>query len=205
MEYLMGPCQLKISDASVNQYWSHLESTNDTWALTTKEWREAVGGRVWPLGLYGDEACMGLITDPYNQIYGIFMNVILFRPSATRLSRYLLFAVESDTIESVEQTLYPVLELIIASFNKLTAEGIRGTRFLVSEIRGDQAFFRYLFKHKSWWRATDVCFRCCATSKPGPLNYAIYESPHGWNTTCRTTEEFLCDELPHDSLCRLEL
>ncbi len=203
MVYLIGSCQLKISDGALNAYWSHLESVNDLWALSTKEWREAVG-RVWPLGLYGDEACMGLITDPYNQIYGIFMNVILFRPKATRLARYMLMSVESDTIQSVEDTLFPILELIVESFNKLTEEGIEGTRFLVSEIRGDQAFFRYLFKHKSWWRSTEVCFRCSATAKQSPLNYAIYEAPDGWNTTCRTTREFIQSELPHDKLCSLD-
>lgn len=203
MEYLISSCQLKISDGAINSYWSHLESVNDTWALNTKQWRDAVG-RVWPLGLYGDEACMGLITDPYNQIYGIFMNVILFRPKATRLARYMLMSVESDAIESVENTIFPVLDLIVESFNKLTEEGIQGTRFLVGEIRGDQAFFRYLFKHKSWWRSADVCFRCSATAKQCPLNYAIYEAPDGWNTTCRNTAEFIQSELPYDKLCSLD-
>ena len=205
MEYLILSCQLTIADEVVNSYWSHLESVNDAWAISTQEWRRAVGGGVWPLGLYGDEAALGLITDPYLKIYGIFMSVVLFRPTATRLSRFLLFSVESDKIKSVEETIYPALEMITASFNRLTAEGIRGRYFLVSELRGDQAFFRYVFKHSSWWKASEICFRCSASSKPTNLNYCVYEARDSWNTTYRSTQDFIGYELPHDNPCILDL
>lgn len=202
MDYLLGSCQLRIEERLINQFWNHLDSVRDPWALSTKQFRRSVGQeKVIPLGFYGDEACMSLVTDPFNQIYGLFLSVVLFRPKSTRMSRYLLFSVESHRVHSVEETFFPVLEKITASFNKLTLEGLHGKRFLVSEIRGDQSFFKYLFKHESWWRATNVCFRCSATAKPTHLNYCVYESGNGWNTTCRSTRDFILEELPHDRLC----
>ena len=203
MDYLIGSCNLHIEEELINQFWSHLDSVEDSWALSTREFRKAVGDKVIPLGFYGDEACMGLVTDPYNQIYGLFMSVVLFRPTSTRMSRYLLFSVDSHRIHSVEETFFPVLEQITASFNRLSNEGVHGRHFLVSEIRGDQSFFKYLFKHESWWRSTNVCFRCKATTRPTNLNYCVYESNDGWNCTCRSTFEFIRDELPHDKLCSL--
>ena len=112
-----------------------------------------------------------------------------------------MFSIETDKVVSFKDTIYPVLEEIVKSFNKLTEEGINGTIFLVSELRGDQAFFKNLFRHKSWWKATKVCFRCKATAEPGPLNYCIYESNDGWATTVRTTEQFLLEELPDQDAC----
>ena len=104
MDYLIGSCNLHIEEELINQFWSHLDSVEDSWALSTREFRKAVGDKVIPLGFYGDEACMGLVTDPYNQIYGLFMSVVLFRPTSTRMSRYLLFSVDSHRIHSVEET-----------------------------------------------------------------------------------------------------
>ncbi|CAK9009441.1 unnamed protein product [Durusdinium trenchii] len=191
MDYLIGSCHLPIDDLLLNKFWSHLDSVQDPWALSTSDFRKAAGANVIPLGFYGDEACIGLVTDPYNQIYGLLMSVVLFRPTSTRMSRFLLCSVDSHRIESAEGTFYPVLEKITESFNRLSSEGVHGRRCLVSEIRGDQAFFKYMFKHESWWRHTNVCFRCRATSKPTPLNYCIYESADGWNTTCRSTQQFI--------------
>ena len=205
IDYLIGTCNLPINDSLLDQYWSHLDSVKDPWALSTKPFREAVDKHVIPLGFFGDEACMGLVVDPYSQIYGLFMSVILFRPTSTRMSRFLLWSVDSHRVHSVEGTFFPVLKLICESFNRLTEEGVHGRRFVVSELRGDQVFFRYLFQHESWWRSTNVCFRCEATTKPTNLSYAIYESEDGWNTTLRTTADFIIDELPHDKLCGLDV
>ena len=204
MQYLISDCGLTLEEQLVENYWSHLDSIGDPWAASNREWRTAVGSRnVWPLALYGDEANINLVTDPYNKIFGLVMSVVLFRPTATRLSRFVLFSLDSSCIRSVIDTWYPVLERIVESFNKLTEQGIQGRYFVVSEIRGDQAFFRYLFKHASWWTRCNMCFRCAATTRPTNLNYAIYEAPDGWNTTCRTTQDFIHEELDHTNLCHL--
>ena len=202
MEYLLNECSLVLSDALVESFWNHLDEVADTWATSTKDFRQAAMKKVWPLGLYGDEAVIGLQNNPYLQMMGLFVSVPLFRPRATRVSRYCMFAIESDRLVSYEATLYPVLERIVQSCNMLTERGVDGRRFLVSELRGDQMFFRKLFLYESWWTCRNVCFRCAATTVPGPLSYLVYEAPDGWNSTRRTTAEFVRDELP-DNKCSL--
>lgn len=197
LQFLICDCNLNIDGRLLDQYWGHLDNVSDDWALTTEEYR-ATAGVVWPLGFYGDEAAIGLINAPTNKILGLYMNIVVFRPTSTRMGRYLLFSIESDKVVSPEETIFPVVDVITASFNKLTEQGIGHIRFLLSEIRGDQVFFRYLFQRRSWWKHTEVCFRCKADSKCGSLNYCIYDSPDGWRTTLRSTAEFLVDQLPQN-------
>ena len=197
MKYLLVECKFKIDQDLLTNFWMHLETVSDNWAMSTKAFREACGSQeVWPLGLYGDEAVMGLVNAPTSQIFGLYMNAPLYRPKSTRMSRYLLFSVEIDKISSMEKTVFPVLQVITESFNKLTSVGIGNVRFLLSEIRGDQVFFRSIFKHKSWWTCTQMCFRCHASAHPGPLHYMNYDGNSSWTSTLRSTEEFLVDELP---------
>ena len=160
LEYLITKCKLEIDDALVERYWEHLTCVGDTLAVSSKQFREGLEKPVWALGLYGDEACMGLINAPKNQILGIYMSIVHFRPTATRLSRWLLFSIESAKYISMEATIYPVLEKIVESFNWLTDVGIGGRHFLVSELRGDQKYFYQVFKHKSWWKGTQLAWIC---------------------------------------------
>ena len=193
MRFLQRECGLYVSRELVRSFWDHLDAVADPWAQSTREFRKSVGDNVIPLGLYGDEANIGLINAPYNQVYGIFMSVTLFRPSATRISRYLLFSIATETILSTVDTLYPVLEAIKESMNKLTEEGVDGIYYLTAEIRGDQAFFRKVFRHRAWWLYSNPCFRCKATLRQGHRNYCLYE---GWTDSKRTTEEFVREQLP---------
>lgn len=210
LKYLWDDCHLneKISKRQLLDYWDHMDSVGHSFALATTEFRAVLGSdRVCPVGLYGDEACIGLIVAPTAQVYGIFLSVVLFRPTATRLSRYLLFSIHSEKIVSMEETLYPVLQEIILSLNKATQEGVNGMHFVTSEVRGDQAFIRAIFRHKARWTSVDVCYRCQACSKPNELCYTQYPSQvandGGWEGTIRTTDEFILEEL-NLPLCRLE-
>ena len=202
LDFLFGSCQLDIDDRLVQRFWQHMEEVQDPWALSTRQYRLAVGKPVIPVGLYGDEANIGMICNPWAKVYGFFLSVVLFRPRSTRASRFLIAAIESTKILDVESTMYPIMELITNSLNKAAEEGVQGRYFLVSELRGDQAWFRNIFKHSSWWTSRQVCCRCKATTDPTELNYTIYSSPNGWQHTLRTTEEFLMDELP-DNMCAL--
>ena len=195
LAHLIGKCGLKISDRLCERYWSHLESVQDEVAVTSRDYRRAAGEAVWPIGLHGDEASMGLISGPYEKIVGVWLNLPLFRPKSSRMSRYLLFSVESHRIVDFPRTLNPVISYIVDSLNRCTEAGVLGRRFIVSEIRGDQAWIRSLFQHKSRWTAVSVCFRCRADTRSGPLNYASYD---GWIPTRRTTRQFLMDELPQE-------
>ena len=134
---------------------------------------------------------------PYDKVAGVFLNLPLFRPKSSRLSRYLLFALEINKVISAQETYYPLLAKIVESCNFATEHGVQGRHFLLSEFRGDQLWFRQLFQHVSWWKSLNVCFRCRATSDPdSPLNYLLNGSENGWETTCRSTNDFLLEELP---------
>ena len=195
LRYLIETCGLSLPDDLLRAFWDHLDQTGDCWAASTKAFRQSVDRPTWPLGLYGDEACIGLINAPFNKVHGLFLNVVLWRPQSTRLSRFLLFAIESEKILTVVDTLFPVLQMITDSMNQLTEQGIGKIRFLVSEIRGDQAFIRNVFRHRAWWLYSNPCFRCRATLQPGPRNYCLYDEPGGWESTRLTTEDFIRHQL----------
>lgn len=199
LEYLLRECDLKISDKLVHAYWDHLEEMGDEIAVQTKEFRSLANGCAWPLGLHGDEAAIGIINNPTNKVIGITLNIPLFRPRATRLSRWLLWSIESVRVWSVEETIYPVLQVIMESLNIATRDGVAGRRFIPTELRGDQAWFRYIFKHKAYWVRNDICFRCEASAKPAATNYTWNDCHGGWETTMRSTAEFIRDQLsaPH--------
>ena len=205
LKYLLCDCGLHLQDKLVQKYWDHLESVNDDIALETKEFRRlaaaGTGALCWPLGLHGDEANIGVINNPTNKVIGITLNVPLFRPKATRLSRWLLFAIESDHVWSVEETLYPVLEVIADSLNPAIQNGVGGRRFLVTELRGDQSWIRFIFKYKAFWIGNNICYRCKACTKPTNLNYALNDMPGGWESTVRSTADFINEELEEPYCC----
>lgn len=199
LKYLVCDCELRLDDALVKQFWDHLDSVNDDVAVNTRNFRRLVahdtGALCWPLGLHGDEAHIGIISNPTNKVMGITLNIPLFRPRSTRLSRWLLLAIESERVWSVEETLYPVLQMITESLNAVIQFGVAGQHFLFTEFRGDQAWFKYIFRHDSYWTGHNVCFRCHATSRPTGLNYALENHPGGWESTIRSTAEFIQQEL----------
>lgn len=202
LTYLMKDCGLYLEDEQVLAYWRHMEEVQDSWALSTQEFRAACRDPVWTLGLYGDEACMQINNAPFDKIVGIYLNVPLSRPKSSRLSRFLLCAVENSKTISAEATFFPILRALVDSCNQAAEEGVLGRRFLVSEIRGDQLWNRFLFQHKSWWKAANVCFRCSACMHPSPHSYMTNGSQGGWETTLRSTNEFVVEELP-GTACRL--
>ena len=193
MSYLLKVCKLHLDERLVNDFWNHLTLVSDPWEADARSWREALQKPVWPLGLYGDEAVIGLVNSPFSKILGIYLNAVLYRPKSTRKSRFLMFSIEVDRIISIEETVYPVLAMITESCNRLTKEGIDGTHFLVSEIRGDQLFYKSIFRHQSWWKSNHVCFRCGASCAEGSLNYTNYD---GWQGARRSTQQFIAEELP---------
>lgn len=205
LEYLLCDCSLQIEDDLVRKWWNHLDSVNDDIAVETREFRRLIGDGTgslcWPLGIHGDEANIGLINNPTNKIIGVTLNIPLFRPMATRISRWLLFAVESERVWSVEETIFPVLEAITLSVNHAIQYGVKGRHFILTEIRGDQAWFRYIFKHKAYWIGNNICFRCKACAKPNSLNYTLNGVAGGWESTVRSTLDFITEELEEPYCC----
>lgn len=201
VEHLLD-CGLHLDDQLVKSFWEHLELVGDEWALSTRDFRDACDSLVWPCALYGDEASMMFQNAPGHKICGVFMSLPLFRPKCARLSRFLVFAIESSKVVDFVSSLYPAYQAIVDSMNLLSEQGVRGRRFIVSELRGDQAWMKQLFRHKAHWVSHEVCFRCKARSDTASnLRYTKYEySNDSWHTTCRSTEEFIMEEL-QDPLC----
>ena len=193
LKYLIGECSIPLNDEACEAYWEHFESVGDEQALSSRTFRLLEQKPVIPLGIHGDGASMGLIGGPQEKIMGWFLNLPLYRPRATRLSRYLLFSVENNKVVDLERTIDPLLRCVVDSLNRCTETGVLGRRFLASELRGDQAWWKYLFDHKSWWKATAICYRCEATTRSGPTNYVNY---NGWQGTQRSTIRFVLEELP---------
>ena len=141
LEHLLLKCELALEDGLVQKYWENLEKSGEESALKSKEYRQVVGEQVWPVGIHGDEASMSIQNAPFDKIWGVFLSVVLFRPKATRTSRFLMFAVESSRVLDVQSTIYPLLEAVKNSLNFACEIGVGGRRFLLSELRGDQAWF----------------------------------------------------------------
>lgn len=196
LEYLLNSRQLEIKRESLLHCWNHLDDVGHPFAKSLKAFRETRGSdHVVPIGLYGDEACLGLVNNPQAKVLGLFMSIVVHRPTSTRLSRYLLWSIHPDKIVSFEQTVDPVLKEIVESCEKAASEGVNGLYFLTSEIRGDQVFFRSIFRYKSRWASNDVCYRCKASAKDASLLYTTYGDQAGWAQTVRTTQEFILEEL----------
>ena len=192
----MLECQLTIDDELVKKYWVNMEVSADETAMNSKHFRQLVGKPVWPLGLHGDEASMAVQNAPFDKIWGVFLSLPLFRPTATRTSRYLLFSVASSQVLDVQATFYPLFEAIKNSLNDACRIGVAGQRFIVTELRGDQAWFKYVLRHRSWWIKTEICFRCAANSQSGRKCYANYDL----DLPLRTTHQFILEELPPDEI-----
>lgn len=197
LDFLFTSCGLVIPDEVVNRYWNHLEQVNDEMAVTSANFRRLAGKPVIPIGLHGDEAAMGLINGPHEKIIGFSLNLVLFRPRATRLSRFLLFAVEQQKVWSLQDTIYPMLNAIVESLNRCAEHAVASRRFLVIEIRGDQVWIRYMFQHHSWWKRNEVCYRCDASCK-GPISYLNYD---GWLPSKLNTDDFVARELQTHPIC----
>ena len=199
LTYLLRHCQLTIPEEECKTYWNHLEAHNDEQARLSQAYRNLQDRQVWPLGLHGDEASVQLVVNPYDKIIGVTMNLPLWRPKTIRASRWLLFCIESPRLASAQTTLFPLLQRIVESLNKCTEEGILGRTFIVSELRGDQAWFKhYLFHHVSWWKATHICCRCEATTASCSHIFTSYD---GWIPTRKGTQHFLEKELPLPMSC----
>lgn len=220
VQYLVSECHLPISNCRICQYWSHLEAVQDALALSTRGFRQAAGLPVVPLGIYGDEAQIGLQNNPLNQVLGMSLNFPLWRPKSTRLARFTMFSVDSEEVASFPKTIFPILRCITESLNSLSSTGLHGRRYLLTEIRGDQVFVRKLFNHRSWWVAKKICFRCKACTDIPELDYTMcytvadqtsdqdvswpFETLNqniGWPSTHRTTAQFIANEIPPGDEC----
>lgn len=205
LRFLFTEAGLHINERVIGSFWRHLQQVQHP--LSAK-----VGGSVEfiPIGIHGDEAAYGADRAAPDKLTCIFMDLPLWRPKNARLSRFLLFAIDSTQLVGYE-SLHPVLQRIAQSVN-LAYSGVDvdgtpifgGRRFILTELRGDQVWHKFLWRHLRWWRSRDVCFRCKAVSKDGPCYWDCGDAA-AWRSTEISTIEFLAEGVPSDLLCPFAL
>ena len=112
VSFLFGPAKLSVPAEHVREYWQHHARFGETWAERCDDWSRI------PLGLFGDSARLTTQYGKVVQLVGIFMNIILWRPSSVRASRFLLFTIAESQLWSY-YTLNTVYRRICWSMNTL--------------------------------------------------------------------------------------
>lgn len=197
LQYLFTQTELHIDPRVIDKYWSHLREVQHPWAMNS----EASLLRFIPVGLHGDEASYGADRTAPDKLTCIFLDLPLWRPKNARL-----FACDSHQLVGYE-SLHPVLQRIVESLNFAYAgvdgsgcDVVVGKRFVVSEIRGDLAWHRFIWRMHRWWRAREICWKCSACSRDGPLYFEHGDSA-AWRQTHINTVTFIAEGLPDDLLC----
>lgn len=205
LRFLFTEAGVHINEGVIQRFWQHLHEVQHPLSAKVAGSHDFI-----PVGIHGDEAAYGADRAAPDKLTCIFMDLPLWRPKNARLSRFLLFAMDSAQLVGYE-SLHPVLQHIAESLNfayfGVDAEGMQiftGHRFILSELRGDQVWHKYLWRHLRWWRAREVCFRCCAVARDGPL-YWEFGDQAAWRSTEISTIDFLVEGLPDDLLCPLAL
>ena len=181
LKYLLG-IGLNTAPEQVAEYWAHHRNKRVPWALAHPS-----DGTHIPVGLYGDAACYGDSTE--QKVWGIWMNLPLFRPASVRMSRFLLCAVDHVTSFGI-RTLFPLLRVVVESLNKVYDHGLLGYRFATTEIRGDWEFQYLVFRMAKFWNTTSFCWRCQATrglNDPEATSYLDFSDNPGWKQTQHRT------------------
>ena len=153
-------------------------------------WAKLGGPGVVPCGFYADEAAFKS-GPPQQKVLAMYLNFCLFRPASIRHSRFLVFAIHSAYMLGPE-TLYPVLAKLVESFHWAflgrrpngTPLCEDGTRFLITEMRGDLDWLKTCWKfEKRGWSSQDVCFFCEAKAQGPDYPYTEVGCDAKWNET----------------------
>ena len=164
-----------------------------------------------PVGIFGDEAKYDE-GPPQKKIMSIFINFPLFRPASVRRSRFLIFAIRSELVFGTH-TVYPLLWNLVRSFHYAflgqNPDGTQlctdGKKFLVTEIRGDLVWHKFLWRFpQRGWQSADVCFYCQAQLKPPQANlYTEIGEQAAWaSTTFQNIWDWADNVLP-EQICIL--
>ena len=148
-----------------------------------------------PIGIHGDAAKLWT-QYKFEKVMAVWMNIILFRPSSVRHSRFLLFScphalmVKNRTLNRVFRRLVWSFNAAFEGINPTVGEGGRDLvgndllragspitssnhRFALVELRGDWEYHRDVFRFTASWQGIDMCFRCPAKSR-GAAGYLYH-------------------------------
>ena len=101
----------------------------------------------------------------------------------------------------------PLLKASTWAYFGINANGEHTThrRFILSELRGDQVWHKYVWRHLNWWRKRECCFRCGAVTgqvvyRNEPLYYDIGDAAP-WKNTIVDTVNFISNGVDQNLLC----
>lgn len=181
---LMGEIGLVIEEDAVQKYWQHARDHGCPW-------KDMSPGHHHPLGLYGDAA---KYSPTGSKIIAYFLNLVLWAPKTSRMSRWLLFTLENDQClgaESLNPLFGPIVESLNRCYNGINIGG-RTTHYVCTELRGDWEWHVSCFGLQRTWRHHTFCWRCDVSRGPGePYQYWDFSDNPGWATTEKSHVEFL--------------
>lgn len=219
ISFLFGPAKLSVPAEHVREYWQHHARFGETWAERCDDWSRI------PLGLFGDSARLTTQYGKVVQLVGIFMNIILWRPSSVRASRFLLFTIAESQLWSY-YTLNTVYRRICWSMNTLwegvhPLTGVYGEalppkmaskggqsitpnndKFAVTEIRGDWSWHKKVFRFRETsWNGIKMCHWCRALSAGqwSDLYWNLGDSSN-WVNQPFDFDDWCEERLPHDGI-----
>lgn len=214
--FLMESAGLKIPKTALDQYWLHHSTHGAPWA-------QNVSFDTIPVGVYGDSARVQTKFGHTN-IVGLFLNFVLWKPPSVRMSRYLLFAIEEESLW-YHFTLNTVLRRISWSLNAMVLgfhpnkgpwdeilpphlQRLAGrplaNRFALVEVRGDWAWLKKIFRfhNRCSWNGLRVCHHCPAMSMSDNREdlYWTFDQP-SWGNRKFNFAEFINERMPPSSMC----
>ena len=218
--YLFNEVGVQISKQRISEYWKHLEEVN----FPTATHGGSCLGEFCPVGLYGDAAKIVTEYGHYHCL-GIFLNLPLWRPRSTRFSRFLVFSIKEElvlpgkTLDAVFSRLTWSINLLYhglhpscgphggplpARQHALAGQSIchNKMKFICTELRGDWKYHQQVFRFKSSWQSTLVCFKCPARSR-GPLEQLYYHVGENafWLPRELSLSSFLAQRMPANFPC----
>ena len=216
--YLIEKAGLQIAPDMVREYWNRHAQMGEPWAIGMDTDRI-------PIGIYGDGARVNTTFGSENVI-GLFMNFVLWKPQSVRTSRFLIFAIPEHLLWK-RFTMNAVLRRVTWSINHLI-EGkhpVKGPynedlphrvqllagrplsfRCALMEIRGDWSWHKKIWAfHRVSWNGIDICHNCPAKSKSdcGGDLYWTFEG-NTWDDRHFTKEEFIAHRMPPRGICFLD-
>ena len=181
LHFLFDDAELHIPEETIHEYWHKSKQFGEAWAqhLSEENYKKFI-----PIGLYGDSARVRTAFGSENVI-SIYCNLILWRPRSVRFSRFLVFTIPEERCTAT--TLTAAFRRIVWSCNhaysgmfptggpfgeSLSGKSAQmqgkpltkqGFQFQVTEIRGDWAWHKKIFKfYKCQWNGDKMCPFCDA-------------------------------------------
>lgn len=224
LSYLFDEVGIQLDHQDIARFWQHSRAMGEPWALASPATEAHV-----PLGLHGDGARLWTIYQ-VEKMVAIHINIIHFRPTSVRHSRFLVFTCPREKLIK-NRSLNVAFRRLTWSLNS-ASEGIHprtgpaggplfgraaklagtplcktGLQFCMCELRGDWEWFRDIFRFTASWQSREVCYRCPAVAKllPGDDDDGhIYYNNSESSTWLRyefSLQQFVARRLKETNLC----